>query len=952
MALRELARSAAVWTISLLALATACTKAPQGGVATTLSALPSPVTPAGAPLVLTLQLSFTQLPAAVVAPATFAVDVTVIDAATGQPIVPNPALQVTLATSGSGTLLGTTTVATVGAVASFTGLSYHGLEQASLTATTAGVPTATSAAIDFDEPRVAVPSEEVHYVNEAFAPTFHFASALHPAQLVQVTNLPTKVVVSHGAGTLSGGAQQLVTGGIFAPTLAYDAWEKVEVEVVTPFERAPWSMWSTLLLKGDVTTAYVAPGRPIEPLVVEILDGTGAPFAATGDFAWDLGNGGSPLQSGVVHLVGGTRFEVAPAMVSAGNYDLHVAGQSGVTSDLLVPVATLTDAPGKLVILKPGRVGVPYSDTVAPYAGGTATSFVVARGQLPDGLLLDPATGVISGTPTANGAERVQIVALVGTTLHAIRTTVAILADDGSDQILGQNFGWPGANAPYAVTTENTVVATGSTFDNNTQSFQLRTFYPTQIATIDHPLPVLVLHHGRGFDHTEYNDVLGRIASWGFVCVSSGDYYSFYGATNQGYPGPFPYETGYLSAGMESGSGTQEAILRHMIKRNRTAGDVLAGRLDEDRLFVAGHSRGGGSTHGTLARCFNLRATASPPQLPFAEPIGIAGYIALMPFDLWYSADVIAPAVPPVPGGIGAQPYNVPRDLSRLPGMIFAAEEDGDLSYPFADQMIERRSTSTVFLTIWGANHNQTGDSHSPDGFPSINGQTQRNILVQWMTAFLLRFGYDRLDLSTHLFGDEHALSSHVGHVGYHDVAGQRMILDAQNGNVAVNTLGLANTASAGITTSLVYPYPSLGSFGSANPRGLQIAFSSVGAGKAFTSALGGLNASTSKAVFLEIRQSGTTGFNWLTLGVRLTDTNGVSATVPIYDRVANTSSYLPVYPIPGHTSARKLNRFVQLEVPLGNFAGVNLASLASVALVMDNGSTANQLVIDDLRIE
>lgn len=949
-------RGRRVLGLSLLTLAAACSKTQSSGAAAALSATNPPVGSSsgggGGSVAVAFQLSFTQVPVTALAPSAFSVDVTVLDTVTGQPTVPNPPLSISLATAGQGQLQGVTTVATSGAVASFTGLTYSGVEQATLIASANGVANATSQPIDFDEPRVAVPSEEVHFVNQAFAPTFHFASALHPSQLVQVVNLPIKAALSKGSGTLTGGAQQVISSGVFVPSLVYDAWEKVELELVTPFERTPWSFWSTVLLQSDVTTAYVAPGRPIAPIGVRVLDGNGAAFAVTGRFGWDIASGGAAVQTGFVDVVQADGFEVAPAPVAAGGFDLHIAGQSGVSAELAIPVVTLTDAPGKLVILRPGRTGAPYSDSVASYAGGAATSFVIASGQLQAGLALNATTGVISGTPTSAGAERLQIIATVGATLHPIRATVAILAADGSDQILGQNFGFPGAQAPYSATIENTVVSPGSTFDNSNPSYQLRTFYPTQIASIDHPLPVLLLHHGRGFDHVEYNDILSRICSWGFVCVSSGDYYSFFGATNPGYTGAMPYETAYIEGGMESASGTQERLLRYLIKRNRTAGDVLFGKLDEDRLFVSGHSRGGGATHATLMRGFDLRAIASPPQIPIAEPIGLAGYIALMPFDLWYFQACQSPQVPSVPGGIGALPYGMPADLRRIPGMIVAAENDGDLVYPIADQMIERRTTSTVFLTIWGANHNQTGDSHGPDGFPSIPPATQRNILVQWMTAFLLRFGYDRLDVSTHLFGDEHALSSQVGHVAFADAAGQRTVLDAQNNNVALNSLGLANTVSSGITTSLVDPYPSIGSYPNANPRALQIAFSTVGAGKTWTSALGGLDASKAKAVFLDVRQSSGTGFNWLTLGLRLTDTNGVSATVPIYNRVSNTSSYLPVYPVPGHSSARPLNRFVQLEVPLANFPGVDLTQLANVALVMDNGVTANQLLIDDLRIE
>lgn len=905
----------------------------------------------------TYALQFSAQPTAVVAPATFSTTITVINTLTGLPEAPVPTFSITLTSQGFGKILGTTTLAATTATTTFSGLGYDGLEQVALVASAPGVTTGISAPIGFDRVRPVVVFPPSIPVNFQFDLTVTFQSMLNPPLGVSVTNLPLTLKQTGGAGRLYNGGSFVANGGSHViQRVAYDTWDSVQLEVATPWAGAKATVPTSVSLETAQANLFVPPSTA-QNVSMTVRGGTGAPQRVTRTFLWAIFNGPTLVQSGSVPVTNASTFTVPVPGLPAGTHQMLVAPAFGLCNAVTIGIQSVTDYPGPVLTLRPARVGTAYADTVSGVVTGVPTAYSLGSGSLPDGLALDPVTGAITGTPITAGTKRFQVVGQIGAVYRPMRVTLSVFSANETEVAPGQNFGFPGATPPYTFAIEDTVVTPGSTFDNGNPTFQIRTHYPTQIATITQPMPLLVLHHGRGFDHTEYNDVLGRVARWGFVCVSSGDYYSFFGSAEPGYTGVQPYETGFAEGGMESAAGTQERLLRRMIIRNRTPGDLFFGKIDESKLFLAGHSRGGGAVHAAQTRGFNFKLLASAPQIPVTETVGLAGYIGLMPFDLWYFATCQQPNVPAVPGGIGAVAYTIPKNLRRIPGLIFASELDGDLIYPICDQMIERRSTSTCFLTIWGGNHNNTGDAHPfSDAATSITPIQQRNILVQWMTAFLLRFGYDRLDLEGHLFGSEHVQSSSVGRVAYRDVSAPITVLDAQNGNVALNSLGLPNAASAGITAALVDPYPLLGSFGNATSRALRLVFTTIGAGKTWTTTVSsvGLNVQEKKRLVFELRQSGTTGFSWVSIRAHLTDINGGTAMVQVYDRVPtpDVSAYLPIHPVPGHTSARPLNRFLQVEVPLAQFPGVDLTQLASIRLEFDNSVTASNLLIDDLRIE
>jgi len=102
----------------------------------------------------------------------------------------------------------------------------------------------------------------------------------------------------------------------------------------------------------------------------------------------------------------------------------------------------------------------------------------------------------------------------------------------------------------------------------------------------------------------------------------------------------------------------------YVLQRSQTPGDVLFGKVNAEACFISGHSRGGGAAQVSHSRSTNLR---------------IRGSILFMPFDMIY--------------------FNaIPLPEDRLPSLIISAHNDGDLVFPFVDEIIERPSGPMTFV--------------------------------------------------------------------------------------------------------------------------------------------------------------------------------------------------------------------------------------------------------------
>lgn len=110
-------------------------------------------------------------------------------------------------------------------------------------------------------------------------------------------------------------------------------------------------------------------------------------------------------------------------------------------ADIGCPIIDLTPA-----TLPDGVLNSPYNQTIVATGGTAPYTYAVTSGALPDGLSLDSATGLISGTPTAAGAFDFTVMATdadscTGSRNYTINiNATALFSDDFEDGVLDPNW--------------------------------------------------------------------------------------------------------------------------------------------------------------------------------------------------------------------------------------------------------------------------------------------------------------------------------------------------------------------------------------------------------------------------------------------------------------------------------------------------------------------------------
>ena len=160
---------------------------------------------------------------------------------------------------------------------------------------------------------------------------------------------------------------------------------------------------TTALLSGQINQAYPPPSTSNPTTQTLCFDLPQFCLSATGGippYGWQVVSG--TLPAGLTLDTSSGAITGTPTEVVTKRPLVFQVNDSG--GQALIATFNMSIASGALAIppttLPNGTVGTAYSQTLVSTDGVPTTSWQLTKGTLPNGLTLDPATGIISGTPT------------------------------------------------------------------------------------------------------------------------------------------------------------------------------------------------------------------------------------------------------------------------------------------------------------------------------------------------------------------------------------------------------------------------------------------------------------------------------------------------------------------------------------------------------------------------
>jgi chitodextrinase len=196
--------------------------------------------------------------------------------------------------------------------------------------------------------------------------------------------IPDGLTLDGATGTISGTPTTVGTS-VFIVEVT-DAGSRTDTESLSISVYDPLVITTTSLSDGE-------PGIPYNQTL-----------AATGGLApysWGIINGTLPdglSLNGVTGDISGT-----PTTAGTSNFTVQVTDAGLRTDTSLLSISVYDPLVITTVTLSDGEVGAAYSQTLNASGGKTPYAWSITLGTMPEGLTLDGATGIISGTPTTAG---------------------------------------------------------------------------------------------------------------------------------------------------------------------------------------------------------------------------------------------------------------------------------------------------------------------------------------------------------------------------------------------------------------------------------------------------------------------------------------------------------------------------------------------------------------------
>lgn len=399
--------------------------------------------------------------------------------------------------------------------------------------------------------------------------------------------------------------------------------------------------------------------------------------------------------------------------------------------------------------------------------------------DLPGDLVLDSATGTISGTSASSGIHQFDLWGRIsGGAVSLIHCTLPWLSNDESERIAGQEFSDTG---PYPVSNLNSMFnyvhslpwplqyplyACNPQQPTSTEHLEPKAVRIYMPVGLDGPAPLLFFHHGTGFGWNDYSNLLSHLASHGVICVSFNDPFPYFGFSDI-----------YCWGGHDEAARVMLTVRDLIGELETNPAHPISGMIDWTRVFYAGHSRGGATAMAACEMDPDVRGVIML-QGTDARRDSWVGYT-----DRWLK-------------------------LPDVPVLSVTAEQDTDVIYPYSERILERFSGPSTMVTIYGGCHGFTSDTidigcstcqwqetaPEVDNCSYITRELQQKQTRHWVLAFLRRYAFDDLSTDGLLYGDENQRSPYFAVTSRSNLSAPIIVSDFEN--FPISNLGLPIVSS------------------------------------------------------------------------------------------------------------------------------------------------------------